>query len=379
VSNATVTYPNAKSGASSNSFKGKTGYLVTITSQSEQDFINNNIAGNNIWIALSDAATTVDGTWKIDAGPELGTTIKTQNGPTAGNIAGQYNNWCDGEPNGANHSEDYAVAKWNGGTCWNDLSATNSGNVSGYIVEISADFPSGSDYTGVFANYTVHNNDLAFTLNSSNSLSATNISNNTNAFGGLQINSGHTYTVNSSTTLNTNKVIFVGTGKMVLTNATSKWTPGTSSTSNTIVHSPSTNGTPIFWSASTVWAGDAFGVYDGTYGHNTPWLNSVQGWSAGSAAQGHSITLSYNIPAYITGIVTQGRQNGAQWVTKANVEVSLDNNTWTTIFTNVNLNTDQTTTVNLIFPTVQYAKFVRVTPTDWVQHPSMRLGLLIKQ
>ena len=39
-----VTYTNAKSGASAQaSFKGKTPYLATITSQAENDFINNNL------------------------------------------------------------------------------------------------------------------------------------------------------------------------------------------------------------------------------------------------------------------------------------------------------------------------------------------------
>jgi hypothetical protein len=261
VSSSAITYPNAKSGAAAQgSFKGKTPYLVTITSQSEQDFINTNITGSNIWIALSDAGTTVDGTWKIDAGPELGTTIKTQNGPTAGNIAGQYNNWCSGEPNGDNHTEDYAVAKWNGNTCWNDLSATNSGGVSGYIVEISADFPAGSDYTGVYSSYIVHNNDMAFTLSSGNTLSTAIVSNKSNAFGGLQINDGHTYTVNSATTLNTNKLVLSGTGKIVFTDATSKWTPGTSNSTSTVVHSPTTNSEPIYWQVlpASIWAGDSF-------------------------------------------------------------------------------------------------------------------------
>ena len=43
VSSNAITYANAKSGASGTTFKGKTGYLITITSQAEQDFINNNI------------------------------------------------------------------------------------------------------------------------------------------------------------------------------------------------------------------------------------------------------------------------------------------------------------------------------------------------
>ena len=376
VSSSAITYSSAKSAASANSFKGKTGYLVTITSQSENDFISNNIAGNNLWIAATDEVT--DGTWIIDAGPEKGTILKTQNGPTSGNIAGVYNNWCSGEPNGANHSEDYAVTKWGGGTCWNDLPNSYS-TVAGYIVEISADFPAGSDYTGVYTAYIVHNNDVAFTLSSSSTLNATNTSNYPNSFGGVQVNDGHTISLPTATTLNTNKMIFSGTGKIVFTDATSKWTPGTTSASSTIIHSPSTNDTPLYWSVSDVWNNDAFAYWSGTYGHYTPWINSVQGWSAIAGSQGHSITLNCNTPTYITGIVTQGRQNMGQWVTQANVEVSLDNTNWTTIFTNANLNTDQTTQVNLLFPTVQYAKYVRVTPTNWIGHPSMRLGLLIKQ
>jgi hypothetical protein len=225
----------------------------------------------------------------------------------------------------------------------------------------------------------VHNNDIAFTLSSTNSLTSATVSNVGNAFGGLQINDGHTLTVNTATTVNTNKLLFNGNGKIVFTDATSKWKPGTPSATSTITHSPSTNDTPLYWSASDVWNNDAFAYWSGTYGHYTPWLNSIQGWSAGAASQGHSITLNYPVPAYITGIVTQGRQTSAQWVTQANVDVSLDNSTWTNVLTNANLNTDQTTLVNTLFPSVQYAKYVRVTPTAWYGHPSMRMGLLIKQ
>jgi hypothetical protein len=387
VSSSAITYPNAKSGAAAQgSFKGKTPYLVTITSQSEQDFINTNITGSNIWIALSDAGTTIDGTWKIDAGPELGTTIKTQNGPTAGNIAGQYNNWCSGEPNGDNHTEDYAVAKWNGNTCWNDLSATNSGGVSGYIVEISADFPAGSDYTGVYSSYIVHNNDMAFTLSSGNTLSTAIVSNKSNAFGGLQINDGHTYTVNSATTLNTNKLVLSGTGKIVFTDATSKWTPGTSNSTSTVVHSPTTNSEPIYWQVlpASIWAGDSFYANapspSTTNGyHLTPWIDSPQGWSVGANDSGQFIILNYPTPVYIAGIVTQGRQNSPQWVSKAHIDVSMNNSDWTRIYTDRALNSDQNTKVYTYFPEVQYAKYVRVTPTEKYGHMTMRLGLLLKQ
>jgi gliding motility-associated-like protein len=127
-----ITYANAKTAAASATFKGRPGYLVTITSQTEQDFINSNTTQNDIWIALTDVAS--EGNWRIDAGPEEGTLIKTQNGQTAGNISGQYNNWCSGEPNDWGSGEDYAVTKWSGGTCWNDLPGV-SGQVGGYLVE----------------------------------------------------------------------------------------------------------------------------------------------------------------------------------------------------------------------------------------------------
>ncbi len=124
-----ITYANAKSGAAGQTFKGRPGYLVTITSSTEQDFVNLNTTQNNIWIALTDEAS--EGNWRIDAGPELGTLIKTAN--SGGEVSGQYNNWCSGEPNNANN-EDYAVTKWESGTCWNDLPAS-FGSVQGYLVE----------------------------------------------------------------------------------------------------------------------------------------------------------------------------------------------------------------------------------------------------
>ena len=123
------TYSTAKTLASQQTFKGQTGYLVTVTSANEESFVISNVPQSNIWIALSDVAQ--EGYWRIDAGPENGTLIKTQNGQLAGNIAGQYNNWCGGEPNNSG-GEHYAVTKWGGGSCWNDLPNHYS---CAYIVE----------------------------------------------------------------------------------------------------------------------------------------------------------------------------------------------------------------------------------------------------
>ncbi len=386
-----VSYSTAKTNAATYSFKGKTGYMVTVTSESENNFINTNISGSNVWLAITDVVT--DGIWVIDAGPESGTVIKTQNGQLTGNIDGQYNNWCSGEPNGINHSEDYAVGKWNSNTCWNDL-PNSYASVNGFVVEISADFPAGSDYTGVYSTYTVHNNDIAFTVATANNttLNSSTVSNYPNLFGGLQINTGNTITLNSSTTLNTNKIIFNGTGKLVLTDNTSKWTPGTSSLSNTFVHSPTTNSTPNFWSVSSSWnyssgstgVGDPFyenAPYPGTglALHQTPYLNSPQGWSAQTNNTSQYIQLSYPVPVYMTGLVLQGRAyNGGQWVTTANVDVSLNGSTWTNVLTGASFNTNSTDAVTVLFPSVVYAKFVRLSPTAWNNHITMRMGAVIK-
>ena len=148
-----TTYTNARARSLLTTFKGQTGYLVTITSADEDLFIYNNVPVTNIWFAATDEVT--DGTWVIDAGPEKGTVMKTSNGPLAGNIAGVYNNWANGEPNGSNHSEDYAVTKWNG-IKWNDLS--NNWN-NPYVIEYGTwSNPDDATFTEFYTNSVNHSN-----------------------------------------------------------------------------------------------------------------------------------------------------------------------------------------------------------------------------
>jgi hypothetical protein len=82
--------------------------------------------------------------------------MKTQNGQTAGNVAGVYNNWAQGEPNGGNHTEDYAVAKWNGAVTWNDLS-NNWANP--YVIEYGTwTNPDDATFTEFYSNSVTHSN-----------------------------------------------------------------------------------------------------------------------------------------------------------------------------------------------------------------------------
>lgn len=149
VSTGTI-YTSAKLAAAATTFKGQTGYLVTITSPDEDAFIYNNVPQSQIWFALSDAAQ--EGYWRIDAGPENGTLIKTQNGQFAGNISGQYNNWAGGEPNNSG-GEHYAVTKWNGSQ-WNDL--PNSFNCP-YVIEYGTwTDPANQTFTNFYTGFVTH-------------------------------------------------------------------------------------------------------------------------------------------------------------------------------------------------------------------------------
>jgi hypothetical protein len=145
------------------------------------------------------------------------------------------------------------------------------------------------------------------------------------------------------------------------------------------IHSPATNANPTYWSISSAWNSE------NTFGqlHYTPWLNNTTlGWAAGVNDANQSITLSYDAPTTIKGIVTQGRaNNGGQWVTKAHIETSPNGAApWTRVLSNALLNTNSTDDVRVLFPTPVFAKAVRVLPVEWNSggHITMRLGLLLK-
>jgi hypothetical protein len=148
-----TTYTNARAAALNTTFKGQQGYLVTITSADEDQFIFNNVPQSNIWFALTDEVS--EGRWVIDAGPERGTLIKTSNGQFTGNIAGQYNNWAGGEPNNWGGNEDYAVTKWNGSQ-WNDL---GNNHWNPYVIEYGTwTNPDDATFTEFYTNSVIHSN-----------------------------------------------------------------------------------------------------------------------------------------------------------------------------------------------------------------------------
>ena len=140
-----------------------------------------------------------------------------------------------------------------------------------------------------------------------------------------------------------------------------------------IIHSPTTNSNPTYWNVSSTWTGDSFNM-----AHYSPWINSTLGWAAQTLDTNQFITLNYNYPVIISGIVTQGRAyNGGQYVTSAHVDVSIDGITWTRVLTNTALNSNSLDDVTVLFPNAVFAKYVKVIPVTWVNHITLRLGLLI--
>ncbi|MHA8084252.1 LamG-like jellyroll fold domain-containing protein [Aquirufa antheringensis] len=150
-----------------------------------------------------------------------------------------------------------------------------------------------------------------------------------------------------------------------------------------IVHSPSTNTNPTYWSVSSAWntalgASGASGVFgDLAY---KPWLNSSLGWVAQTQNTSQFITLNYDEPALIKGLVVQPRGDGQlQWVSEANIETSLTGGEpWTRVLTNKSLNVNTTGDIYASFSTPIFAKAVKVIPTNWNDFISLRMGMLVK-
>ena len=124
---STVTWNDALNAAQSQSFMGMQGYLATVTSLDELDFITNNVTQTTAYLSGSDAAA--EGVWRWMAGPEAGQIFYGSGAP-----GGAFSNWNIGEPNNLAGENglltNYAFA---GG--WNDINDTWE---YGYIVEYSA-------------------------------------------------------------------------------------------------------------------------------------------------------------------------------------------------------------------------------------------------
>ena len=148
------------------------------------------------------------------------------------------------------------------------------------------------------------------------------------------------------------------------------------------IHSPSTNSNPTYWSVSSAWNSTtgATGSYDSfSAAHYTPWLNSGLGWVAQAQNMSQWITLNYDVPAYIKGIVTQSRSNGAaQWIKKGHIDISLNGTDYTRLISDQVINSNSSDDNLIKFTNPVFAKYVKLIPTEWNDYISVRMGLILK-
>jgi hypothetical protein len=267
-------YSQSKINAAATTFKGQRGYLVTITSSDEDNFIFNNVPQSNIWFALTDSIT--EGTWRIDDGPEKGTIVRI--GTT--NQQGVYNNWAGGEPNNWGGNEDYAVTKWNGSQ-WNDL---NFNYNNPYVIEY-----------GTWTNP----DDQTFTEFYNNSVINTN-GPNLNLVGQFNFNFGG----------NIDETKFLGT-IFKRNNSTSAWTGNTYKTLNglgRVTLSEQLDTAKVFSSAISIPAANDMTAYNETHIGNI-YKMTITGNTSGTIWGTNIYTNDSYIPkaAVHAGVVTAGQ------------------------------------------------------------------------
>lgn len=129
---ATLNWNDAKTAAEARTKYGATGYLATVSSQAENDFVAARLL-NAGWMGGSDSAS--EGVWRWVTGPESGTQFWS--GAAGGStVGGNYANWGTGEPNDSS-GEDCAQFLTGGSGKWNDLPCTGY-FLPGYVVEYGA-------------------------------------------------------------------------------------------------------------------------------------------------------------------------------------------------------------------------------------------------
>ena len=133
VPDSELDWDGAKIAAAARTKAGLTGYLATITSAEENEFVTARLNGAG-WMGGSDAQTEDD--WKWVTGPETGTSFWS--GGTGGSsVDGEYANWAPGdEPNNAG-DEDCTQFLSGGTGLWNDLPCSGT-TIDGYVVEYGA-------------------------------------------------------------------------------------------------------------------------------------------------------------------------------------------------------------------------------------------------
>lgn len=142
--NGGITWADARTAAENQTFGGVSGYLATITSEEEHNFILTRIDQSG-WIGATDSSALYDdaleGEWYWATGPEEGTHFWTggQNGSAVGDEFANWSNIGTQEPNNAGGNEHCAQIRFRLDTepyiygLWNDSTCTTL--LVNYVVE----------------------------------------------------------------------------------------------------------------------------------------------------------------------------------------------------------------------------------------------------
>ena len=139
-----TTWTNAYTVSSAKSYFGRAGYLATILSEAENNFIWK-LMSSDAWFGASDdygyintakgstvysSQSASEGKWHWVTGPEKGQNFSNGNTPSTTLVSGMYYKWAGGEPNGT--SEAFGQFYSSNSGQWNDLANSTLG---GYICE----------------------------------------------------------------------------------------------------------------------------------------------------------------------------------------------------------------------------------------------------
>jgi hypothetical protein len=139
-----TTWTNAYTVSSAKSYFGRAGYLATILSEAENNFIWK-LMSSDAWFGASDdygyintakgstvyaSQSAAEGKWHWVPGPEKGQNFSNGNTPSTTLVSGMYHKWAGGEPNGT--SEAFGQFYSSNSGQWNDLANSTLG---GYICE----------------------------------------------------------------------------------------------------------------------------------------------------------------------------------------------------------------------------------------------------
>ena len=173
-----TTWTNAYTVSSAKSYFGRAGYLATILSEAENNFIWK-LMSSDAWFGASDDVNYIntakgstffanqsaaEGKWHWVTGPEKGQNFSNGNTPSTTLVSGMYHKWAGGEPNGTSEAFGQFYSSNNGQ--WNDLANSTLG---GYICEYG-DMP--GDLT---SSVTIFTRDVTISNGSSGTISGGDI------------------------------------------------------------------------------------------------------------------------------------------------------------------------------------------------------------